>query len=142
MYSWNWEKIKLFISNFNKCQCLFLFHEKNKRKSLFLFHGWFPLEFIFTDTIFLWRVKISTWVNQEKNMSCKHSLNFDQWKTLSKNYRPMRVWLWFVYKFTKNYFSLRLFSKFDFLVYTRIFCCHCSWYQFYWYSLVYSNCWK
>ena len=29
----------------------------------------------------------------------------------------------------------------DFLEYARIFCCHCSWYQFHWYSLVYSNCW-
>ena len=58
---------------------------------------------------------------QENNMSCKCALNFDQWKTLSKNYRSMRVWLWFLYKFTKNYFSLRLFSKFNRLVYTRIF---------------------
>ena len=30
---------------------------------------------------------------QEKNMSCEFTLNFDQWKTFSKNYQPMRVWL-------------------------------------------------
>ena len=28
---------------------------------------------------------------QEKNMSCERTLNFDQWKTFSENYRPMRV---------------------------------------------------
>ena len=31
-------------------------------------------------------------------MSCKHALNFDQWNTLSENYKPMRVWLWLVYE--------------------------------------------
>ena len=48
---------------------------------------------------------------QEKNMSCKHALNFDQWKTFSENYKPMRFWLWFVYKFTENCQIYRLFSK-------------------------------
>ena len=33
-----------------------------------------------------------------KGMSCERALNFDQWKTFSENYEPMRVWLWFVYK--------------------------------------------
>ena len=28
---------------------------------------------------------------QEKNMSCEHVLNFDQWKTFSENYELMRV---------------------------------------------------
>ena len=31
---------------------------------------------------------------QEKNMSCQRGINFDQWKTFSENYKPMRVWLW------------------------------------------------
>ena len=31
---------------------------------------------------------------QEKNTSCERALNFDQWKTFSENYKPMRVWLW------------------------------------------------
>ena len=44
---------------------------------------------------------------QEKNISCEHAFNFDQWKTFSKNYKPMRVWLWLVYKFTENYCCLR-----------------------------------
>ena len=30
--------------------------------------------------------------------SCEYPLNFDQWKTFSKNYKPMIVWLWLVYK--------------------------------------------
>ena len=37
------------------------------------------------------------------------ALNFDQWKTFSKNYKPMRVWL---YKFTKNYGGLQPFSMY------------------------------
>ena len=49
---------------------------------------------------------------QEKNMSCKRGLNFDQWQTPSKNYKPMRFWLWFIYKFTENHCRLRLFSEF------------------------------
>ena len=28
---------------------------------------------------------------QEKNMSCERALNFDQRKTFSENYKPMRV---------------------------------------------------
>ena len=40
---------------------------------------------------------------QEKNMSCECALNFDQWKTFSENYKPMRIWLWLVHKFTNNY---------------------------------------
>ena len=86
----------------------------------------FPLKFVFTCSISLmwWeknpnpnskyilelakrRSKV-----QEKNMSCERALNFDQWKTFSENYKPMRVWLWLVYKFTENYYPSRLFSEF------------------------------
>ena len=45
-------------------------------------------------------------------MSCKCALNFDQWKTFSGNYKPIRVWLWLVHKFTENNCRSRLFSKF------------------------------
>ena len=45
-------------------------------------------------------------------MSCGRALNFDQWKTFSENYKPMRVSLWVLYKFTENYYRLRLFSEF------------------------------
>ena len=38
----------------------------------------------------------------EKNTSCGRALNFEQWKTFSENCKRMRVWLWFVYKFTEN----------------------------------------
>ena len=44
-------------------------------------------------------------------MSCERALDFDQWKTCSENYKPMIVWLWLVYKFTKNYYP-SLFSEF------------------------------
>ena len=49
---------------------------------------------------------------QEKNMSCESALNFDQWKTFSENYKPMRVWVWLFYRFTENYCRLRLSSEF------------------------------
>ena len=49
---------------------------------------------------------------QEKNMSRELALSFDQRKTFSENYKPMRVLLWIVYKFTKNYCRLQLFSRF------------------------------
>ena len=49
---------------------------------------------------------------QGKNMSCERVLNFSQWKTFSENYKPIRVSLWLVYKFTKNNCPLRLFSEF------------------------------
>ena len=35
-------------------------------------------------------------------MSCERALHFDQLKTFSKNYKPMRVLFWLVYKFTDN----------------------------------------
>ena len=72
---------------------------------------------LYSHTIFLWCSEKQTSNKrrskvQEKNMSCEHALNFDQWKTFSENYKPMRVWLWLVYKFTENYYPSRLFSEF------------------------------
>ena len=49
---------------------------------------------------------------EEKNMSYECALNFDQRKTFSGNYKPMRLWLWLVYKITENYYRSRLFSEF------------------------------
>ena len=96
-----------------------------------VFHDWFPMKFVFTYNISLVWWEINLWTTasetsntkylelikrrskvQEKNMSCERALNFDQWKTFSENYEPMRVWLWFVYKFTENYCRSRLFSEF------------------------------
>ena len=48
---------------------------------------------------------------QEKNMSCERALNFDQWKTFSENYKPMRVWLWLVYKIYRELLSLTTFFR-------------------------------
>ena len=45
-------------------------------------------------------------------MSCERGLNFDQCKKCFENYKPMRVWLWLLYKFHENYGRLRLFSEF------------------------------
>ena len=55
------------------------------------------------NAIYLELIKRRSKVVQEENMACEHALNFDQWKTFSKSYKPMRVWFWLVYKFTKNY---------------------------------------
>ena len=67
----------------------------------------------------LWRCLCVYWARvkkkskvQEKNISREPALNLDKWKTFSKNYKPMRVWLWFHYKFTVNNYRLRLFSEF------------------------------
>ena len=99
-------------------------HQKQVKMyiSFFLFHDWFPLEFVFTYISLVcrmwWEINIYTRVDkkrskvQEKNMSQERALNFDQWKTFSENYKPIRVWLWLVYKFTDNYCPLRLFSEF------------------------------
>ena len=48
---------------------------------------------------------------QEKNMSCEHALNLDQWKTFSENNNPMRVWLWLVYKIYRELLSLATFLR-------------------------------
>ena len=45
-------------------------------------------------------------------MSRERALNFDQWHTFSGNYKPIRVWLWVVYKIIKNKCHLRLFAQF------------------------------
>ena len=39
-------------------------------------------------------------------------LKFWPMKKIFQNYMPVRVWLWFVYKFTENNCRLRLFSEF------------------------------
>ena len=82
-----------------------------------LFYDWFSLEFVFIYNISLmwWEINYRSQSKEDlfkKNMSCKRAFHFDQWKTFSKNYRSMRVWLWLVYKFTENCCLLRLLSKF------------------------------
>ena len=98
-------------------------HEKNRifqhqyQRYLYLFHDWFPLEFVFVYNIslmykFLLELIKSNSKVQEKNMTCERALNFDQWWTFSENCKTIRVWLWLVYKFTENNCRLRLFSGF------------------------------
>ena len=48
---------------------------------------------------------------QETIMSCERALNFDQWKTFPENYKPMRVWLWLVYKIYRELLSLATFLR-------------------------------
>ena len=125
MFSWNWEKLKFL----HKVLFLNLTIKKvfstsiSKQVSMFVFISWLvSLEVCFYIQQYFFGVvrnKLQT-LNikikrrskvQEKNISCEHDLNFDQWKTFSKNYEPMIVWLWLTYKFTENYGCLQLFSK-------------------------------
>ena len=96
-----------------------LFDERNKRKcfvfiSLLVSFGVCTHRYNIPVDVWEYLLELIKWRSkvQEKNMLCKRGLNFDQLKTLSENYEPMRVWLWFVYKFTENYCCLRLFSEF------------------------------
>ena len=130
------KKLKLLIKNFllyikeaseNVC---FLFHERKKSRSLFLFPDWFLLGLVFrySTSVMWWEINSNNKYLlelikrrskvQENNMSCERGLNIDQWKAFSENYKPMRVWLWLVYKFTENHCRLRLFSESPFVVHT------------------------
>ena len=118
------------LFNSEYCESVLMKPRKTKNQgqvklliSLFFFHDWFPLEFLFTYNISFDVVEVNSKQYlieltkrrskvQEKNKSCKRALNFDQLKIFSENYKPMRVWLWLVYKFTDNYCHLRLFSEF------------------------------
>ena len=48
---------------------------------------------------------------QEKNISCERALNFYQRKHFLKTISQW-LYLWFAYKFTKNYYHFQLFSGF------------------------------
>ena len=58
--------------------------------------------------------EVSTSVNQEKIKSYIMWTCFKFWpiKNVSKTNKPIRVWLWLLYKFNENNCCLRLFSKF------------------------------
>ena len=83
--------------------------------SWLVFHDWFPMKFVFTNnnSLVRWELNKRRSKVHEKYMSCKHALNFDQQKICSKNYKPMRAWLWLVYKFTDNYCRSRLYFSFQ-----------------------------
>ena len=42
----------------------------------------------------------------------EHVLNFDKWKTSCENNKPIRVWIWLVYKITDNKCRLQLLAEF------------------------------
>ena len=48
----------------------------------------------------------------QKNRSGEHCLNLDERKALSENFKPKRVWWWFVYKIIENNCCWRLFAEF------------------------------
>ena len=112
----------VYIKETSENVCFYFMKETRENKFYFMISFLWSL---YSDTIFLWCSEKWTPNNedllelikrrskvQEKNMSCERGLNFDQWKTFSENSKPMRVWLWLVYKFTENYCRLRLFSEF------------------------------
>ena len=79
---------------------------------LWLYHDWFPLEF-YLPVVFLWCSQKST-PNRKYLLELINEKQWrkSQWKTFSENYKPITVYLWLAYKFTKNNCSLQLFSKF------------------------------
>ena len=111
----------------------FFQHQYHKQENMFAFISWLVSHYVLihiqyffdvmrnkllwttasktSNTKYLELIKRRSKV-QEKSMSYEHSLNFDQWKTFSENNKPMRLWLWLLYKFTKNCQIYRLFSEF------------------------------
>ena len=120
---WNWEKLKIVNKEFllyMKKSRTFQHQYQWKVKIctyLYLFRDWVPLEFLFIYNISLMYKCLQelikrTWKVQENNRSYECALNFDQWKTFSENLKPIKVWLWLVFKFTENNCCLRLSTEF------------------------------
>ena len=109
------EKKRSFIRNFyiketSENICFYFMKETSENACFYFLIGF--LWRLYPDTIFLWCGKRWSPNNkyllelikrrskvQEKNMSYERGLNFGQWKTFSENSKPMRLWLWHVYKF-------------------------------------------
>ena len=93
----------LFTRSFNFASVFFKINIRNK-----FMNGtsWLVSHFIFTYNISLNKRRSKV---QENNISCKRALNFDQRKTFSKNYKPMRVWVWLLYKIYRELLSLATF---------------------------------
>ena len=109
MCSWNWQKLIFFNINIRNKLMIgiswFVSHEV-------CIHGQYFFGVVRNKLKLLLESKKRRSKVQEKNMSCERALYFDQWKTFSENYKPMRVWFWLVYKFTENYRRSWLFSEF------------------------------
>ena len=126
MCSWNWGKLnfldKEFILALEKTWIINIW-DKWTYISLFSFHPLFPLEHVFMYSISLIQgvMKLYTEISEvnrkikvhKKNMSRKHALRFDQWKTFFENFTPTTVWLWDVYKLPR-WIVVRDFSRTSF----------------------------
>ena len=102
-------KIK-FIHNFT-LKNRFL-HQYQKQMNMFVFISWlvsYEVFFRYNISVVWWEINPKHWISKEDQ---KKMWNFDQWKTFPKNYKPMRIWLCLVCKFTENYCRSRLFSEF------------------------------
>ena len=111
----------MFTSEFCEISKNTFFHREHL---WWLFRDWFPLEFVLTYNIsLLWReINSKHWIssraNQKKIKNSRNKyvmwtfLNFDQLRIFPDNYKPLRVWLWLVYKFTENYCRLQTCSEF------------------------------
>ena len=109
MYPWNWETLKFIIRTFNFTLKKTGFFNINIRNKFMIGISWLVSHEVYTDNNISLNKRRSK--VQEKNMSCERALNFDQWKTFSENYKPMRAWLWLVYNIYRELFRLRLFSE-------------------------------
>ena len=120
MCSWNWEELKNCWSGiFDSAQKSRIFQHQHLRQVkmfifLFLFHHLFLLKYVFRYSISLISLNKKDLLGLiqkrskvlEKNMSRERTLSFDQWKTFSKYYKSIGVWLWLLYKVTENNFCL------------------------------------
>ena len=98
-----WEKNGIFQHQYQRQvkMCIYLY----------LFHDWFHVKFLLIYSIFLIFIR----VNQKKIKSSRKDYGmwtFDLWNTFSENYKPIRVLVWLVYKFTRSNCCLWLFSEF------------------------------
>ena len=50
--------------------------------------------------------------NMLKGKNIRSVMKLDQLKIFSKNYKPIRAYLWFLYKFTENNYHWPLFTEF------------------------------
>ena len=76
--------------------------------SWMIFHDWFPVKFIFTYNTSLKKDQ------KFKKRICRVNVKvwkFDQRKTFSENYKPMRVWLRLIYKIYRELLSLATFPS-------------------------------
>ena len=118
----------MFVRNFKFILKNTIFqHQYQKQVKFFAFISWLVsfvvciyIQYFFdvvrnklrTVNVFIELIKRRSKVQEKPEPYESSDLDFDQWKTFSENYKPMRVWLWLVCNFTNNYCCLQLFSEF------------------------------